>query len=258
MKFTSSSITNQRHFFNNKPIFTMVEFNLLNHCNRSCSFCPVAVPYEKLELPIETYGLAMMKLKELNYTGLIVFSGFSEPTLHSDLYELIDIKTQLLPDSTLLMNTNGDRLSKDMIDVLFRKGLDVLQVSCYDEKTLNKFSDDERLVIRDRVSNKDFINNRAGSLYNIDKPLNTICNYPYYTLYIDYNGDLLLCCHDYKKQYTIGNVLTDNIHEVWLKENTIRGNRDHNPCKRCDVMGNKTGNVNYETYKLYKENEERT
>ena len=68
------------------------------------------------------------------------------------------------------------------------------------------------------------INNRAGSVdysrFGLKQekslPLNRGCNYPLYCLFIDYNGDCLICPDDWKKKI-VGNIKREKIIDVWEK-----------------------------------------
>ena len=39
-----------------------------------------------------------------------------------------------------------------------------------------------------------------------EKPLDEPCFYPHYTFFMDYNGDALMCPHDWGKVNIIGNL----------------------------------------------------
>ncbi|RLD64018.1 MAG: hypothetical protein DRJ01_02105 [Bacteroidetes bacterium] len=258
MSYIHSSIISKVQYYENKPIFSVIELNLLNYCNRSCSFCPSIVPATKKEMSPLTYLSVILQLRNMGFEGLLSFSGFSEPTLHTDLYYYIDMKNKFIPNAHLTMNTNGDFLTDDIIDLLFKKGIDDICISVYEKETLKKFDNkriieynNKRLVFKDRFSNEDFVNNRAGSLFSIEKPLKNICYYPYYSIYVDYNGDILFCPHDYNKTIVLGNILNnDSLLDTWNgKEiNKIRGNRNHLPCSNCDVLGDLMGKEHYEEY----------
>jgi radical SAM protein with 4Fe4S-binding SPASM domain len=242
---------NKVKYYEGKPLFSIIEFNLLNYCNRNCAFCPTVIPYKKKEMSLELYAYILLQLQEINYSGVISFSGFSEPLYHTELYYLVDLKTRLIPKAHLTINTNGDRLTKEMVNVLLKKGVNDICISKYeDNNKLNKFEKMDNVYIKDRFSNNDFINNRAGSLYEIKEPLKNICYYPYYFLYIDYNGDVLFCCHNYKKQGVIGNVLKKKIIEIWTGKdiNRVRGKRNINPCNVCDVKGDLAGSSHFSKF----------
>ena len=68
-------------------------------------------------------------------------------------------------------------------------------------------------VIRNRFlpPEQDFgitINNRGGHMDNAGHPIKSLiksikepCYYPSYNFFIDYNGDVLMCSHDWGKKY---------------------------------------------------------
>jgi radical SAM protein with 4Fe4S-binding SPASM domain len=68
--------------------------------------------------------------------------------------------------------------------------------------------------------------NRAGNVTNFvelnyrkhaDKPVR-LCELLYHKMYIGYNGDVLLCCMDWRRRVVLGNVRTQSLREVWLGE----------------------------------------
>lgn len=250
-------ITNSVRYFRGEVIPSMVEFNLLNYCNRSCKFCPVIIPADKKELSLELFIKVMMQLQDWDYDGLISFSGFSEPLYHSDLYHLVDIVHEYIPDAWLTINTNGDKLTQDMGSTLFRKGTNYIQVSQYEENVDNKRikwyskynKPDAKIIIRDRYSNEEFVNGRAGAVFYTNPSIDKPCFYPYYSLYINWNGDTSFCPHDYRQQVVLGNVEKKSLWSMWtgdkLKE--VRENvRSQKPCNFCDVCGDKFGKGHYE------------
>ena len=44
----------------------------------------------------------------------------------------------------------------------------------------------------------------------LEKELNTKCFYPGYYFFMDYNGDVLMCPHDWGKKIILGNLNTQN------------------------------------------------
>ena len=107
-------------------------------------------------------------------------------------------------------------------------------ISVYDgpkeEKNFYKLCKDLKLkenqsVIRNRYDpNNNYglnLSNRSGNLKNAEfkvqplaKSLQSVCNYPAYTFFLDYNGDVQMCSHDWGKKYIIGNVKKEKINEI--------------------------------------------
>jgi radical SAM protein with 4Fe4S-binding SPASM domain len=252
---------------------SVVEISNSGMCNRKCSFCPRSDPdYPDINEFISNnlHTKIFSELSELNYKGMIIYSGFVEPLLHKKIYENISEARRLLPEAQIELITNGDVLNLKRIKKLFASGLSTLLVSVYDgleeEKKFYKLCEEAKLnnnqyVIRNRYLSSDDnfglnLSNRSGTLKNalysvkpLQKSLKEKCNYPAYTFFIDYNGDVLMCSHDWGKKYVLGNVKDQKIIDIWCnkkftlaRKNLLNKKRDFSPCDTCDVAGELIGN----------------
>jgi radical SAM protein with 4Fe4S-binding SPASM domain len=255
------------------PLMSVVEISNSGMCNRKCSFCPRSDPsYPDINEFISNnlHTKIFLELSELNYKGMIIYSGFAEPLLHKKIYENISEARRLLPEAKIELITNGDVLNLRRIKKLFDAGLSTLLVSVYDgkkeEEKFYKLCEEAKLnnnqyVIRNRyLSSEDNfglnLSNRSGTLKNalysvkpLQKSLQEKCNYPAYTFFIDYNGDVLMCSHDWGKKYVLGNVKDQKIIDIWCnkkftvaRKNLLNKKRDFSPCNICDVAGELIGN----------------
>ena len=119
---------------------------------------------------------------------------------------------------------------------------------------------DKEVVIRDRSfsSKKDFgltISNRAGMLNNAEYTIMPLkekmqhpCFYPSYTFFMDYNGDVLMCAHDWGKKRILGNLNKKSFLEIWTsqiakisRKKLNNSDRGFSPCNVCDVHGTLIG-----------------
>lgn len=119
------------------PLPTEIEISESGTCNRKCSFCPRSAPefIDKKEfISNELHEKMCEELKSLNYKGTIRYSGFVEPLLDKNIYNLIDMARKKLPDCNIEMVTNGDVLNANRLKVLFSKGLSKILISAYDGK----------------------------------------------------------------------------------------------------------------------------
>ena len=215
-------------------------------------------------------------MKSFDYSGSIIYSGFVEPFLDKRIYEHIKDIRQKLPKANLEIITNGDPLNEKRALKLFEAGLSVLLISVYDGpkeaenflKMMQRINiDKSRYVIRNRYygEDKDFgitLSNRAGNLDNAEfkiaplkKSLKMKCTYPSYTFFIDYNGDVLMCSHDWGKKMIMGNVKNNTIKEIWTskkfdfaRKKLINAERNFSPCDVCDVKGTLIGNKHAEQW----------
>ena len=216
------------------------------------------------------------ELKNLSYSGVLRYSGFVEPLLDKNIYNLVSEARRNLPDSRIEIVTNGDVLDNDRLIKLFESGLSTILISVYDgpedaikfeklckQNNLKK----NQYIIRHRYysEEKDFgltISNRAGLMENAEysikplvKELNSKCFYPSYTFFMDYNGDVLMCPHDWGKKMILGNLNKLSFRDIWLSKKAInirrklnQANRKFSPCNVCDVHGKLIGKKHAEEW----------
>ena len=277
-KVVNSSI----QFYNGTdiPLMSVVEISDSGTCNRKCSFCPRSDPdYKDIKefISEKLHNKIFTELNSYGYSGMIIYSGYVEPLLNKNIYRNVAFARKSLPNSKIEIITNGDVLNVKRLKKLFEAGLSTLLISVYDGPEdmikFQKLVDEAKLlpsqyVIRNRYMppEDDFgltISNRSGMLKNaIHKrpatiePLKAVCTYPAYTFFIDYNGDVQMCSHDWGKKYILGNVSKQSIIDIWCnkkfdlaRKNLLSGNRKFSPCYKCDVSGKLIGEIHGATWK---------
>ena len=50
----------------------------------------------------------------------------------------------------------------------------------------------------------------------LKEPLKQPCYFPFYKMMIDYNGDVLICSNDWKKEAPVGNISHESILDIWV------------------------------------------
>jgi len=254
------------------PLPSEVEISESGTCNRVCSFCPRSDPdYLDIKEFIDNklHEKLCKELSKLKFSGTIRYSGFVEPLLDKNIFKLIRRARFNLKKANIAMVTNGDVLNIDRLLKLFESGLNKLYISVYDGPNdvlkFKKMREDakmtkEQVIIRDRSlpAEKDFgltISNRSGMLKNaehkimpLDKKMEHPCYYPDYTFFMDYNGDVLMCAHDWGKKRILGNLKKNSFLEIWTnqlskisRKRLNKGDRNFSPCNVCDVHGTLIG-----------------
>ena len=121
------------------PLFSWVELNLNELCNRTCVFCPRSdsYPNKNVHMDIELAELIASQLDALGFTGTVNISGTGEALLTKNLIGLIKV----FGDRNILVEivTNGDKLKPKLIKDLYAVGLTQLVVSMYDGPEQNKY-----------------------------------------------------------------------------------------------------------------------
>lgn len=73
----------------------------------------------------------------------------------------------------------------------------------------------------------------------------TGCDFPFYQMNILFNGDVIVCCHDWNRKVVIGNIQESSLEQVWNSDrlNQIRGliirkkYAQIESCRECSLMG---------------------
>lgn len=255
-----------------------VQFNTTELCNRTCVFCPrtdsTVYPNQNLHMSVETIDKIAKDLSDVEFVGRVSLSGFGEPMLTQNFCSLIRAVRHWLPNNTIDLNTNGDRLTKQNLVQLFESGISMIYVNMYDgpeqEKVFVDLFDSAGISATQYILRPHWpggyqliLNNRSGLVENsitgsVDSPLKKSCYFPFSKAMIDWNGDLLLCPQDWGRNYVAGNLVRQHIRDVWLGKNLeyirkklAEQDRSTSPCNRCNTNGTLTGEFGYQTLMRY-------
>lgn len=233
----------------------VVEINPTELCNRTCTFCPRSdssiYPNQNKHMSIETASLLKEQLRVNNFEGYVCVAGYGEPLLTINILDII----KELSYHYIELITNGDNILKNKftIEQLFSSGVSRILISDYDNNEqlhvletqyknikVRKYLDDGK----DHFSEYNF-SNRGGTLWSLNSPISRSCYIPSYKAMIDWNGDVLLCSHDWVKKRIFGNIHNRGISEIWSSPEfietriaLINGDRHkYSPCNNCSVNG---------------------
>ena len=261
------------------PIPSWIELSLIDVCNRSCVFCPKSDPkvapntYQKMNMVL--INKLTRDLKKIKYKGSVVLCGYGEPMLHKEIYK---ISKKLAEVAFVEIVTNGDTLTKDVINKLYHSNVNKLLLSLYDgpfqKKKFKKMEKEAKvpsgfIIQRDRWydEKKDYglkLTNRTGTI-NIGNQEEVgkykKCFYPSYQFLIDWNGDVFLCPQDWQRRVTMGNIMQRSFFDIWNGKilNKFRKihqtNRNINPCTGCNANGDVYGEKHFKAWnKFYNKN----
>lgn len=236
----------------------VIEIELHNKCNRSCEFCLLHYHPTGMYTEIDQDVLYKMYLELKNSefekrNGLLIFSGFYEPFLQYDLLKSsIELAKQVMPKVKIKVNTNGDHLTKEKLEIL--EHINELNVMDYDglkrspqwfAKTLGliRFKKNEKFhyyygeydaVVKyryDTISTLE-IEDRGGTLpdsvsysdqdlkWYKDRSIRiSPCNEGFVSLALGSDGSVYPCCHvrghvPFHKEYILGNLYLDSLTEI--------------------------------------------
>jgi len=257
---------------------TTIELCITELCTRKCSFCPRSdskvYANQKLFMSSETMNNIALKCLNEGYEGDFHVSGFGESLTHPKFEELMYILRNKLPNNFIVLTTNGDLLNETTIQSI-KKNFNKVIVSCYDgpaerdqfikffeanaffnyeirELWFNTEETTQSLMLRNNF------NNRSGSV-SVDLPnyyTNSPCYLPFYKLVLDWNGNALICCNDWKRAHTgFGNINTNSLSEIWhgsefvkTRAELINSKRISPACKNCNIEGTLIGHQSVEAH----------
>ncbi len=259
-----------------------VEINTTELCNRTCIFCPrhdpSVYPNQNLNMSMEVANRIASELASNKFQGKISFSGFGENLLNKNFPQIISLFRDALPDSMIECNTNGDKLTLEGINTLIESGMTIIYINLYDGKhQIDHFdrlfrgipkkyfkyrkhygsSKDHGLILNNRSGNVTLPNLKESEIHALN---GTRCFYPFYKMFIDWNGDVLFCSNDWGRERIVGNLTSQSLYDVWFSEGMnevrkklIQGNRGHSPCNKCNVTGTLFGQKSFELLREYYE-----
>jgi len=264
------------------PGLLTVEINITELCNRKCTFCPridpSIYPNRKLEASDILIERVTSELMRLEYKRKISFSGFGEPLLNKSFVSYVKYIRSMIPDVVIETNTNGDFLTTELLDSLWDAGLSAIYWNLYDgpeqlrtvEEVIERSIFPEKaLHVRPHWVKFDnsgtfnlFLNNRAGNVTLAESSqtpsVRGVCYYPFYKLFLDWNGNVLCCSNDWGREKIIGNIYNRKLDEIWMdsewmefRRALLRGKRRQEPCNKCDINGTLFGHKSVELLKTF-------
>jgi len=206
-----------------------------------------SAPYKYMD--IATAARVAKSIARQGWNPRIEFAMHGEPTVHPKLPAIIEVFRDTLPKVSLMLTTNGSGIKNmDYIDELFFAGLNTLAYDRYDhapwkDRALavlrgyavhrgrsllfypqnkdasphTRFFGQRIVVIRDisqNISGNHTLTNQGGNSGAAD-PLEQRCAKPFRELSIRWNGNVAICCDDWKGEYKIGNVQHMPLDAIW-------------------------------------------
>ncbi len=264
-----------------------IQIELTLGCNLNCAFCGIrgigmgsakksAMSFMSLK---ESTEIAI-NIKKSGWNPRIEFARRGEPTLNPNFIEIIQTYRQILPNTSLMMSSNGGGLIKDptRIQQLLDAGLNTLLLEDYQhvklaqriqqalpDLELLKYPEDKkanphrrcranekRVVLVEDISKASHgthstLNNHggyAGPPASYMKP----CAKPFRELSINYDGTINMCCICWAGEMYCGNATAQPLETIWnnerfdaVRRRLLLGKRDFSICKGCDHPSYRTG-----------------
>lgn len=179
-------------------------------------------------------------LTQLFDAGLNVFAF--------DAYEYVKIK-----DKVDNFFWDGDKEQLELDDITFdvHRYPDEPEFSPHNRygHTARKFIRIQDISVAAKGTHSKLNNHCGAGAPGLKEPLTARCAKPFRELSIRWNGDVAICCNDWRGEFKIGNVVDDGLQEVWHHERfnaarrlLMQGDRGAiSPCNICDAKSYRVG-----------------
>ncbi len=249
------SLTESKNLFKNSV--KVVNIETFSYCNRKCSYCPVSllILKERNYLNQDIFESIIKDLSLIDYSNKISLNLYNEPLSDNSIFDTIKYIRKYLPRAIIFFNSNGDYVTKDILEKLVVCGLNSINItlhvsptSSYNDRdseiALEKFysklnmdfkidSRKDNEYIRTSFSLKnlkvsvvtsnygEYGESRAGSISNLinNRVRNWPCARPYREFTIFSNGHAYPCCQIYAPldnlKNSLGDLKNNNIFEIF-------------------------------------------
>lgn len=247
----------------NVPIPAIIEVSPTDYCNLKCSICPHSnplYPNNKVFISQAVIDKLYADIIEMRFGGLLVFSGYGEPTFTPDLIKYVSKLSNVCMVDVV---TNGTTMDELLLSKLLLSGVNKILVSAYSPNVYTRmcklFKDvsPNKYEIRCRYTCNFAITNRGGFMNHIGN--RNPCWYLTYCMVIDYNGDVMLCPQDFTRNTRFGNIMSTSLFEIWDSSEMnkrrcelLKTRRGLIPCNRCNAEGTSLGERYVELWNKYR------
>jgi radical SAM protein with 4Fe4S-binding SPASM domain len=249
-----------------------------NRCNLACTFCPQSLPdyveqagYSE-HISLELFARVMDEIREMKIRSLKLHH-LGETLMHPEIGEICRLAAAAA--ERVELTTNMIPLTPKKAAGIVESGINYIRVSWYGEqperieRNLKLIYDMKQVkrVDRPQVCVKVFAKENLPEIDYLRPYIDDVCidqlhtvgshfvhlatyqenrracTYPFYTMVVKANGDVVPCCVGWEKSLVIGNVKEKSLAEIWASPQMraiqlahLRGEKHAlAACKSCDM-----------------------
>lgn len=239
-------------------------------------------------MSVETAEEIARKIAKEKWTAKFIFAMHGEPTLNKHLFEIIAIFRKALPNNIFHIISNGCGFvhtagvtPTEFCRKLFDSGINHILLDNYSpdgdwskvvadvrdtfivrylggsEKKTSMFRSDKGhdIIILPSIETTKIslvrnLKNHCGAAFPPDDKYNgRRCAVPFRELSFRYNGNVAICCDDFRGQYFVGNISDyESVEELWNNERfqaarvmLYNAQRSFSPCNGCTSLSMRVG-----------------
>ena len=224
-------------------MFNSIDIEINSNCNFKCPYCPNHKYSRLVEyMDKNLFAYILKQLGDLGFNGRVSPNLYNEPTLHPRFVEYMEMIKKNVPDCKLVVYSNGSRLGSGMY-YRMHGIVDEWKVTKHPEFKRQFFVKSPQSDIFLRKFDETYIlHNRCGTVdHPLAKKKPDRCFADLDAMYVNFKGDVVVCCNDFKAEHTVGNAMEEPLHDLWLKaeheKKKIRnGDFDNPACKKCNCV----------------------
>lgn len=270
-----------------QPLPFAMQIELVEGCNLRCSYCGLngirGVDNNYKYMAVSLAERLCSLLLEEGWTPRIEFAMHGEPSLHPNMLTILhEFRHRLGPKIHLMMTSNGAGFLKNTtrIDLALRY-LNVLALDAYENvqivpKILERYNGQHQpkhypadkaanphqrrkpgqhdlVIVQDimqaSTGTHASINNHCGcGAPPNERAQGKRCAKPFRELSVRWDGNVALCCNDWRGYFKVGNLNTHTLQQVWqhpamvaARKHLYHGLRTFTPCQGCDALSYRPG-----------------
>ena len=219
----------------------VVSVSISRKCTRRCSFCPQSSAIKQEGFMTNEVAIELTKQLQ-GFQGLLSISGTGEPTCHPYFENIIDKLYSTSYNINIISNGDNEDKVLNVSDKYPRIIWTFSEYSIEDTNRNKKYKDINSNFKKIYIENS--FNNRGGRVpnsphYSRDK----VCYIPYFKTFVDVNGNILWCDSDWYSEYPLGNILKNNLFDIW-RRNIL--SYISPVCAQCNANGKTYGKEYYQ------------
>lgn len=243
------NMANKYATYGQADIFTAIDIETNAKCNMVCSYCPVSLDGKGRGdhyMPESLFRKIVDDVSEFPFRGRLSPHFYGEPTLDERLPSLMAYARKKLPLASLIIHTNGTRLTRTLYRELLKAGVIGFVITRHAPKWPKNVLDilEHEPGAKQYIKLQDLENyalfNRGGTVAPEKERKFNRCFYLSDEVGVTYTGEVV-CTNDYYVKESFGNVTKQHLlHDIWWGEefSTIRrrlrqGKFDLGLCQAC-------------------------
>jgi radical SAM protein with 4Fe4S-binding SPASM domain len=196
-------------------------------------------------MPMELLNHVLSELYTHGYQGRINPYLMAEPLCDERILDVVKLIRYWFPNNNIRLSTNGDLLDGNVCGLL-KAGVSTLYINHYDLKELGQVEDETYPQVNHfgLMALMPSFYNRAGHVDVFRESKLDRCPWPNKKLYINWQGDVILCCSDYNYEVVFGNLRSQPLDEIYnapayleYRDAHLNGGGKHlRLCKDCNLI----------------------